>query len=1017
MKKITIVHLADMHVSEAQAIEFKKRAKAFLDDLKDLNISPDLVIISGDLSFSGKKEQYDVVQKYLLAPLCNQMSLKPRQIVIGMGNHDIDRLKVDKVLENGILSMVKNGDYSPLIDDAKYKDIESAFVDFCASYSYSYEPVEVFDFEGVKVGIAIFNSTRLCLSRDCKKGEIRIPIEAVNKGVEQVENCAVRIAMFHHPFDWFADDDPDSTINELKHSFDLILNGHIHENRSEGISSPNASYLQAVVSSFFKGTTKQSVGIEGYSIYQIDSNEKKMFGTFRKYVHSRHEFDKDTDGARDGFGEYNLPNGSLVRQSNFIALQQSGKVQNVIKALLDKNSFATQQISSPVYVEPNVYSVSVSSSGEITNQIVTNNKSFEKHVNIFYALPDVGSTTYFQKMCCDGGGKSGISFIVDARELSNVKTEKNLINIIEDKYGIDRIGQELLSQTTLIVDEFSGNSSEDISRIINLCNGIDKLIICVKNTVLFDAMLRGHSRTDMGFYEFRYWNANKLKEFISKFISAAEIECSNIDSAIRFIVHSFSHTDLPITPFLVGMYLRIFFEGNGSLTSLSFVDLLERMETTSFAQGRNQSAVYTKHYYQKFLTFVAARCQEQQSLCVDRSTVEADFKGFMDQIGLDVDIEKFERSLVGSGILFISGDKTIGFSCYAFFRYYLSLSFEGDEKKLLSMLNTMGDVQSIGDAVPYYIHKHRDCNELCDSILGILKNSMPALHEVYPEELDRYAKDILSQIKENDNVDDVANRVSQMSVNDEEVDQEFVHRQTASRKEEENGLKRIPAQNDIEKVSENLAVLKVLYNVFRNLEEVDFNNKCETLDVILTLHLASIMKMIECFSEIFRGFEKITSLFAYLVAIWGSGFLSEHIASDTLKKVIRRVYDKTNNPLKRFLLICIMIELGMNEYVNHLVTLVSESNSTSIVEMSFFKIRESLIRCDKRKIPDNLITAFKKIYNIKARRDGENKRKSDYIYNIEISDIQKNHIRHLQERLSGKTSDIEVLIQNDRKNN
>lgn len=1012
MKKITIVHLADMHVSVEQTSEFKKRANAFLDDLKDHDFSPDLVTISGDLSFSGRKEQYDIVHKYLLAPLCQKMGLKPRQIVVGIGNHDIDRSKVDTILENGVLSMVNNGDYSPLLDDGRFVNIEGAFLDFCSSNGYSYNPVNVFDFDGVKVGIAVLNSTRLCLSRNCSKGDIRIPIETINGCLEQVEDCAFRIAMFHHPFDWFAEDDPDSTISELKHSFDLILNGHIHENRSEVVSSPNASYLQAIVSSFFKGTARKTAGIEGYSIYQIDPDEMKMFGTFRKYVHSRREFDKDTDSARDGLGKYSLPNSSLVRQSNFLALQQSGKVQNVIKSLLDKSSFAVQQISSPVYVEPNIYSVSVRPSGEISDRIVTNN-SFEKHVNIFYALPDVGSTTYFQKMCCDGGGKSGIAFIVDARELSNVKTEKNLINVIEKKYGIERIGQELLSQATLIVDEFSGSNSEDISRIINLCRGIDKIIICVKNSVLFDAMLRGHTRTDMGFYEFRYWNANKLKEFISKFISAAEIDCSNIDSAIRFIVHSFSHTDLPITPFLVGMYLRIFFEGNGSLTSLSFVDLLERMETASFAQGKKQSAVYTKHYYQKFLTFVAERCQEQQSLCVDRSIVEANFMGFMDQIGLDVDIEKFVRVLVGSGILFVPDGKTIGFSCYAFFRYYLAMSFEGDEKKLLSMLKTMGDVQSIGDAVSYYIHKHRGYKQLCDGILDILKNNMPELHEVYPEELDRYAKDILSVIKQCDNADDVANRVSQITVNEEEVDQEFEHRQTASRKEEENGLKRIPAQSDIEKVSENLAVLRILYNVFRNLEEVDFNNKCETLDVILSLHLVSIIRMIECFSEIFKGLEKITSLFAYLVAIWGSGFLSEHIATDTLKKVIHNVYVKTNNPLKRFLLICIMIELGMHEYVDFLVTLVSESNSTSIIEMSFFKIKESLIRCDKRRIPDYLIDAFKKIYNVKARRDGESKRNSDYIFNIEISGIQKNHIRHLQERLSGKTSDIEVLIQND----
>ena len=470
---------------------------------------------------------------------------------------------------------------------------------------------------------------------------------------------------------------------------------------------------------------------------------------------------------------------------------------------------------------------------------------------------------------------------------------------------------------------------------------------------------------------------------------------------------------MPITPFLVGIYLRVFFKGNGTLTSLNFVDLLEQMETTSFAQGRKQSTVYSKHYYQKFLTFVAERCQARQSLYVDRKLVEDDFKTFIDRIGLDANVEKFVSVLIGTGILLAPDERTIGFSCYACFRYYLSLSFERNEEQLLSMLKTTGDIQSIGDAVSYYIHKHRDCSKLCDSILEVLKESMPSLHEVYPEELDQYAIDILSPIKENDSADDVANRVSQIKVNDEEIDQEFERRQKASRKEEECGLKRIPAQNAIEKVSQNLAVLRILYNVFRNLEEVDFNNKCKTLDAILTLHLAGIMQMIECFSDLFQGLKKITSLFAYLVAIWGSGFLSEHIASDTLKKVIREVHNKTGNPLKRFLLICIMIELGMEEYAGLLVDLVSKSDSTSIIEMAFYKIKESLITCDSQRIPSTLMEAFKAIYNKKARMQGENKRKSDYIFNIEITDIQKDHLQHLQEKLSGKTSDLEVLIQKD----
>ena len=147
MKPITIIHLADMHVSIEQSTEFKKRAKAFLADLNNLNISPDLVVISGDLSFSGKKEQYDIVHNNLLSPLCKMAGIEPHQIVICMGNHDIDRTTVDKIIEKGILSTVKTGDFSPLNDDDKYKAMEGAFIDFCSSNGYSYSPVNVFDFD------------------------------------------------------------------------------------------------------------------------------------------------------------------------------------------------------------------------------------------------------------------------------------------------------------------------------------------------------------------------------------------------------------------------------------------------------------------------------------------------------------------------------------------------------------------------------------------------------------------------------------------------------------------------------------------------------------------------------------------------------------------------------------------------------------------------------------------------------------------------------------------------------
>lgn len=1009
MKQITIVHLADLHVSEAQAAEFKKRSRAFIADLEYLKIIPDLVIISGDVSFSGKKAQYDIVRSELLVPLCKKMHLDNKRVVLAMGNHDIDRSLVDNVFETGLLATVRNGDYKPLMDDAKFHNMEGAFIDFCMTNGYAHGPVEVYTFDRLKIGVAVLNSTRLCLSKDCQPGSLRIPIESVNSCLEPLEDCAFRIATFHHPFNWFVEDDTDSTIGEIKHSFDLILNGHIHDSRAEGVVSPNASYLQATVSSFFKGSAKRTLGVEGYSIYQIDPREKIMKGIFRKYAHARHEFDKDTDSARDGTGEYKLPCCSLARQSDYALWTQSDKIRDVIKGTLEKNASIVQQLNQPIYVEPNIYSAVLNSHGEIRTKIVSST-SFNEHICIFHAGPDVGSTTFFQKWCCDLNEKCEIAVIVDAKDLSNVKTEKHLLGIIKRNYHLDASEEDILQHMTLVVDEFHSTNSEDIIRIIGLCKRVRHLIFCVKSSILFDALLRGNTRSDIAFYEFRYWSANKVKEFILKYAESFGNNLSNLDSAVRFIVHSFSHTDLPVTPFLVGMYLRIFFEGNGILTSLNFVDLLERMETNSFSQVGTRSTLQTKHYYRKFLAIVATRCQEAQSLIVDRKQVENDFQGFIDRIGVDADVAQYPLPLITAGILITPNEKTIGFSCYAFFRYYLALSFEGEEEKLLAMLGTIGDIQAVGDAVPYYIHKHRGCKKLCDEILLLLKESMHPLHEVFPKDLDCYAKEILSPVIGNGNAEEAANRIQQMNEDNAAIDQDFELRQAESHKEEEWGLKRIPAQSEIDRVSQNIVVLRILYNVFRNLEEVEFQDKCATLDAILSLHSASIMQMIKCFSELVKGFDKLTSLFAYLVSIWGSGFLSEHIASDTLKKVVCEVHDKTDNPLKKFLLICIMIELGMSEAIDKLVSLVLETESTSILEMSFYKIKECLIRYDKRKIPSSLIDAFKQIYNTKARREGESKRQSDRVYGIEINAIQKWHIQHWQERLAGKTGDLDILL-------
>jgi hypothetical protein len=80
MAGLTWLHLSDWH---QKGMEFDRKVvrDALLEDIKKrLDIHPDLenldfIVFSGDLAFSGKKEEYKAAQKYLLDPLMDASNL------------------------------------------------------------------------------------------------------------------------------------------------------------------------------------------------------------------------------------------------------------------------------------------------------------------------------------------------------------------------------------------------------------------------------------------------------------------------------------------------------------------------------------------------------------------------------------------------------------------------------------------------------------------------------------------------------------------------------------------------------------------------------------------------------------------------------------------------------------------------------------------------------------------------------------------------------------------------------
>ncbi|MEX1368318.1 MAG: TIR domain-containing protein, partial [Nannocystaceae bacterium] len=105
--KITWVHLSDMHLSRQDVRNTRMRRfggelwahglRAFFGDLEQqldaLELLPDLLLVTGDLTFSGREQQYRDLDEDLLDPLRERLAKRGGEplLVAVPGNHDVQR--------------------------------------------------------------------------------------------------------------------------------------------------------------------------------------------------------------------------------------------------------------------------------------------------------------------------------------------------------------------------------------------------------------------------------------------------------------------------------------------------------------------------------------------------------------------------------------------------------------------------------------------------------------------------------------------------------------------------------------------------------------------------------------------------------------------------------------------------------------------------------------------------------------------------------------------------------------
>ena len=287
------LHISDLHLGCRGTELWWGVEEDFEKSIREMAIPaslgpPDLLLISGDLTNSGRTPEFKTATRFLEALLewLREAGGAEPFIIPVPGNHDLIRPEELETLRYLVLDGYDQGADNPhvrMLDETLWKGRDAAFVkplfkDYLSWLGRRIVPelkrrgvaVHRSHFPGdlcveleipgtFPLCIVGLNSAWLQYSDAEFEGKLALPVQQfqaalpVAKGTSPFEvfkRCRRALLMMHHPPEWLSKRARKSFFEEiyLPDRFDLCLHGHMHEGRSESVAisaGPQRHYFQA----------------------------------------------------------------------------------------------------------------------------------------------------------------------------------------------------------------------------------------------------------------------------------------------------------------------------------------------------------------------------------------------------------------------------------------------------------------------------------------------------------------------------------------------------------------------------------------------------------------------------------------------------------------------------------------------------------------------------------------------------------------------------------------------------
>lgn len=291
---ISILHLSDIHFNKVvNPIEHKlqKLYEAIRNELANKKVL--FIVITGDISQSGQKKEFDKAKTFLDALeelLKNKYKTLEIEYVFSQGNHDCD-LTLHSKMRDMLIEGVKSDNSS--MDDEIAKTcvkVQQDYLSFVESFnvssslkqSLSNDLFSCYNFNIYGKSIA-FNSYNLawCFTEKTNQADIVFPLEYLNvNGIIKQKNH-LTISLQHYPFHWVKYNNLRKYKEFIENTSDIILTGHEHQESviltNNFINDTQLEHIEAMA---LQNANNSAISGFNLIVFDLDNDD------FRHNVHS-----------------------------------------------------------------------------------------------------------------------------------------------------------------------------------------------------------------------------------------------------------------------------------------------------------------------------------------------------------------------------------------------------------------------------------------------------------------------------------------------------------------------------------------------------------------------------------------------------------------------------------------------------------------------------------------------------------------------------------------------------------